>query len=77
MNNKLIKLLVAFAHSENSDFGAELRSEVDVNGFVSFFINYINPEFSDILNVNCCTLTNVAAVTINKKLMVTINLNDK
>jgi hypothetical protein len=77
MNDKLIKFLVALSQSENSQFETELRSEVDSLGFVSFFINYINPAFNDIMQANECALINVSTTSINKKLFVTINLNGK
>lgn len=77
MNDKLIKILVALAHSENYDFETELRGEVDSLGYVNFFINYINPAFHDIMQVNGCVLVSVSPSSIGKKLFVTINLNNK
>ena len=75
MNDKLIKILVELAHCDNSDFEIELRSKVDNLGFVSFFINYINPSFTDILLNNKCALINVLAKPSKNKLFVITNLN--
>lgn len=77
MNDKLIKFLVMLAHHDVSSFETELRGEIDSLGFVSFFINYINPAFNDIMEHHGFALINVAPVDTRKKLYVTINVNGK
>ena len=64
--NKLIKILVALAQSNDSNFEAELRSEIDSLGFVTIHVKYINLHFLDILKTNQCALISVSTIQINK-----------